>query len=181
MVSKKYISPDNLHEYSVQLAKSVLKDDFKPTWIIALWRGGCFPGSIVQGYLRHYGINSDHIAIRTSSYDTEGNQHIVKIYGLSYIVENIKNTDKILVVDDVFDSGRTIAALINELKSKSRANFPADPNDFRVATIFYKPDNNKTNIVPNYYFEETSDWLVFPHEFEDLTREEIKEFMGIDM
>jgi hypothetical protein len=47
------------------------------------------------------------------------------------------------------------------------------PKDIRIATAWFKPKYNLTDIVPDYYNNETDQWLVFPHELEGLTREEI--------
>ena len=43
----------------------------------------------------------------------------------------------------------------------------------RVATPWYKPAKNVTDITPDYYVHETDAWLVFPHELVGLTPEEI--------
>lgn len=179
MASKRYISPDLLHKYSYELGTKVLRDGFKPTWIIALWRGGCPIGMAIQGLLKHHGCDADHISVRTSSYSTEGEQNsYIRVHGLEYVVKNMNAKDNVLLIDDVFDSGRSVQALIEKMSRKLRNNFPSN---IKIATVFYKPQNNKTNITPDYYCETTTDWLVFPHEFEDLTKEEIKEFMGFDL
>ena len=39
---------------------------------------------------------------------------------------------------------------------------------------YFKPTKNKTNRKPDYYIHETDNWLVFPHELEGLTAEEIR-------
>jgi len=70
----------------------------------------------------------------------------------------MKAHDSLLIVDDVFDSGRSLQALIDKLKLKLGDNYP---HDVRIGTVFYKPLNNKTEIVPNYFCKETTDWLVF--------------------
>ena len=74
-----------------------------------------------------------------------------------------------LIVDDVYDSGLSIEAVIDNLKLKARKNTP----HIRVATVYYKPGNNKTDRTPDYYVHETDQWLVFPHELDGLTIEEI--------
>ena len=43
----------------------------------------------------------------------------------------------------------------------------------RIAVLIWKPANNKTSIKPDYYVGTTDKWIVFPHELEDLTPEEI--------
>ena len=95
-----------------------------------------------------------------------------RVHGLHYIIENINAEDALLIVDDVFDSGRSIRAVLHELAEKTRRNMPVN---IKIACPWYKPGNNKTRIVPDYYVHETDKWLVFPHELAGLTIEEIRE------
>ena len=76
-----------------------------------------------------------------------------------------------LIVDDVFDSGRSIEAVIDQLVSRTRRN---TPEHIKVAAPWYKPDNNETKRVPDYYLRTTDKWLVFPHEVQDLSEDELK-------
>ena len=78
--------------------------------------------------------------------------------------------DSLLLVDDVFDSGRSIKAILDTLNERARKNIP---HDVRVAMPWYKPERNIIDMVPDYYIHETDDWLVFPHEMDGLTEEEI--------
>ena len=41
--------------------------------------------------------------------------------------------------------------------------------------MYYKPLRNETAIKPDYWQVESDDWIVFPHELEGLTEEEIRE------
>ncbi|MBT6583947.1 MAG: hypoxanthine phosphoribosyltransferase, partial [Gammaproteobacteria bacterium] len=61
-------------------------------------------------------------------------------------------------------------AILNELSDKSRANLP---KTIKIATPWYKPDRNTTDIVPDFFVHETDQWLVFPHELSGLSDEEI--------
>ena len=56
------------------------------------------------------------------------------------------------------------------LKKKMRRNLPGD---IRIATPWYKPKKNVTDLVPDYFINETDQWLVFPHELDGLTRDEM--------
>ena len=47
------------------------------------------------------------------------------------------------------------------------------PKNVRIACPYYKPQNNKTDIVPDYFVHESEEWLVFPHEISGLTPDEI--------
>jgi len=84
----------------------------------------------------------------------------------------VTHEDRLLIVDDVFDTGHTIDALINHLREKARRNTPAD---IRVAVPYYKPSRNLTNRVPDYYLHETEQWLKFPHSLEGLSAEEVRQ------
>jgi uncharacterized protein len=89
---------------------------------------------------------------------------------LEYVVQHANWEDGLLIVDDVFDSGSSIKAVIEALQKKMRRNLP---DDIRIATPWFKPKKNVTGIIPDYFIHETDQWLVFPHELDGLTREEI--------
>ena len=86
------------------------------------------------------------------------------------IVKKIKSDDKVLLVDDVFDSGRSVEAILNNLITETGRNMPTD---IRVACPWFKPMRNKTEHKPDYYVHQTDDWLVFPHELSGLSLDEI--------
>ena len=172
-MNKKYITAQELLEDSFRLAAQVFEDGFRPQFIIGIWRGGAPVGIAVQEYFDFKKVETDHIAVRTSSYYGINKQSKeIKVHGLHYIIENANAGDGLLIVDDVFDSGRSIDALIKQLKKLSRNNMPTD---VRVACSWYKPKNNLVDITPDYYVHETDEWLVFPHELSGLTQEEIAE------
>jgi hypothetical protein len=179
MAEKLFITADSLQLDSYKLAKQVYDSGFKPSFMVALWRGGTPVGCYVQEFLKTKGIKADHIATRTSRYTgIEEAEEIVRIHGLDYIVKRTNNTDSLLIIDDVFDSGKTIEALIEKLKNESRAN---TPSDIRIASVYYKPLNNRTKIKPDFYVHETEKWLVFPHELEGISLDEIAAGKGKDI
>ncbi len=170
-MDKTVLSAKDLLEDSFKLGVRVLESGFKPTMIIAIWRGGTPVGMAVQEIMAYCGVESDHIAIRTSSYVGIDERGAVSVHGLNYIVKKICHDDRVLIVDDVFDTGNTIVAVLDELRKRARDN---TPEDIRVAVPFFKPTRNETDIVPDYYEHETSEWLVFPHELDALTPEELR-------
>ena len=170
-MEKVFISAQDLLVDSFKLAQQIYESGFRPQFIVGVWRGGAPVGIAVQEYLDYVGIETDHIAIRTSSYYAIGQQDKeVRVHGLNYIVDNVNADDQLLLVDDVFDSGRSIIAILNELREKTRRNLP---EVIKIATPWYKPERNATNIEPDFYLHETNAWLVFPHELSGLTPEEI--------
>ena len=170
-MSKIVLSAQELLEDSFRLGLRILEDDFKPTMIIAIWRGGTPVGMAVQEIMAYAGVESDHIAIRTSSYVGVDQRGAVAVHGLNYIIKKICFDDRVLIVDDVFDTGNTIVAVIDELRKRARDN---TPEDIRVAVPWFKPSRNETEIEPDYFLRETAEWLVFPHELDALTPEELQ-------
>ena len=172
-MDKIFISAEELLLDSFKLAEKVYLSGFRPDFIIGVWRGGAPVGIAIQEYLDFIGVHSDHIAIRTSSYygiDKQDKQ--VRVHGLDYIIDNINSDNEVLLVDDVFDSGRSIDAIFHRMRQKTRRNMP---QNMKIACPWYKPSRNTTDYTPDYYIHETDKWLVFPHELRDLTLEEIKE------
>lgn len=172
-MDKLYISSQELLADSFRLAARIFASGFRPHFIVGIWRGGSPVGIAVQEYFEFRGAQTDHIAIRTSSYTGIGEQaKTIRVHGLHYIIENVNADDSLLIVDDVFDSGRSVEAVLAELAEKTRRNMP---QDLRIACPWYKPLQSKVDIVPDYYLRETDKWLVFPHELAGLTLEEIRE------
>ena len=171
-MQKTILSAQGLLEDSFRLGLDVLESGFRPTMIIAIWRGGTPVGMAVQEILSYCGVESDHIAIRTSSYVGVDERGSVAVHGLNYIIKKICHDDRVLIVDDVFDTGNTIVAVIDELTRRARDN---TPDDIRVAVPWYKPERNETDREPDYFIRETNEWLVFPHELDALTAGELVE------
>jgi hypoxanthine phosphoribosyltransferase len=94
----------------------------------------------------------------------------IRVHGLQYLLENLNADDRLLLVDDVFNSGYSIEAVITELQQKLRLNMPSD---VRVATPYFKPARNKTGRSPDYYVHEVDEWLVLPYELQGLSQDEI--------
>jgi hypoxanthine phosphoribosyltransferase len=171
MSEKLYLSAQQLLEDSFRLGAEVIRDGFRPSMMIAIWRGGVPMGIAIQELLAWYGIDCDHIAIRTSSYSgIDGRDTEIRVHGLDYLVRNCRHEDRLLIVDDVFDTGLTIEAVIAELREKARLN---TPQDIRVAVPYYKPTRNRSNRTPDYYLYETASWLKYPHSLEGLSVAEI--------
>lgn len=168
-----YLDAQQLLEDSFQLADQVLHSGFRPSFMIAVWRGGVPIGIAVQEYLAYHGIQTDHIAIRTASYSGIDQQsREIRVSGLNYLVRHMNHEDRLLIVDDVFDTGRSIQAIVQQLRQRARLNVP---HEIRVAVPYYKPSRNQTGLEPDYYIHQTEAWLKYPHSLEGLSHEEIRE------
>jgi hypothetical protein len=168
---KIFIQAQELLRDSFLLGKSIIDSGFRPDFIVGIWRGGTPVGIAVQELLDYAGIPTDHIAIRTSYYTgIESTQSKVQVHGLGYLIRKLNQEDTVLIVDDVFDTGMSIEAVITDLRERCRRNMP---NDLRIATPWYKPAKNRTGRAPDYFIHQTDKWLVFPHELQGLSSDEV--------
>ena len=78
----------------------------------------------------------------------------------------MRKGDKVLVVDDVFDTGKTAKAVKEQIGATGA--------EMRLACVYWKPGKNTTDLKPDYFHRDVgNEWIVFPHEIEGLTKEEI--------
>ena len=176
-MKKLFVAADDLLRDSFQLAANIAASDFRPDFLVGLWRGGSGVGIAVQEGLEFLGIETDHIAIRTSyrgapSYsEMVSKADSIRVHGLQYLLENLCSRHSLLIVDDVYSTGSSVKAVIDQLTQKTRRNLP---HDIRIATVWYRP-TGETLRVPDYFVHETTDWLVLPYELSGLSLEELRE------
>ena len=176
-MTKRFIAADDLLRDSFQLAANINAAGFKPDFLVGLWRGGSAVGIAVQEGLDYLGVKTDHIAIRTSYRGAPSYTEMVstaagiRVHGLQYLLENLCSHHSLLIVDDVYSTGSSVQAVIDQLAHKTRRNLP---HDIRIATVWYRP-SERTLRQPDYYVHETDDWLVLPYELTGLSVEELRE------
>ena len=112
--------------------------------IIAIARGGLTLSHAVAEGLNIRDVQS----IRTELYDSTCKRDELSIFGEF----ELKKAKKVLVLDDIADSGDTLKAVMNKLK-KDYQNI-----NFTCATLFYK----KTSIYePDIWINEATEWIDF--------------------
>ena len=171
-----FVAADDLLRDSFQLAADIYSAGFRPDFLVGLWRGGSAVGIAVQEGLEHLGVKTDHIAIRTSYSGAAGYSEMVskanaiRVHGMQYLLENLCSHHSMLIVDDVYSTGSSVKAVIDQLSLKTRRNLP---HDIRVASVWFRP-TEKTLMTPDYYVHETSDWLALPYELSGFSLDELK-------
>ena len=184
-MKKNYLDEETLILDSFKLGVTIFESGFKPTFIVGLWRGGSSVGIYVQECLQTLGIETNHLSLRTSyrgqpyyqesiaSSDSE-----LRVHGTQYLLENLNADDSLLIVDDVFSTGKNIDAIINRLQSRLKRNMP---KEVKVATLWQRPSFKAVDFEPDYCLHSTEDWLVFPYEMSGLSIKEIKTHKGFLM
>ena len=117
-MEKHFISADSLLRDSMELARLIIRSGLRPTFLVAMWRGGAPIGITVQEVLEYHGVHVDHISIRTSSYTgIDQQEKSVRVHAIDYLVSRLEEHDRLLLIDDVFDSGRSLEAVLTDLDS----------------------------------------------------------------
>ncbi|WP_440059933.1 phosphoribosyltransferase [Thermogladius sp. 4427co] len=150
----RYVSWDEIHRALAVMSKRV-RESFKPDMLVAIAKGGYIPARILSDFL---GISQIGL-IEIKFYKEVGKtREKPVVYQIS--LKDIEDSN-ILVVDDVVDSGRTMQTALNLL-----SNFSA--RDVRSLAIYVK---KWSPMLPDYYWEITDKWVVFPWEICETLRD----------
>ena len=178
---RRYVTETELLHDAYRLGVRIANSGFRPSFIVGLWRGGSAVGIYVQECLQRLGIETDHIAIRTSYRGLPGYAAMVgdpdaeiRVHGTQYLLETVGHEDGLLIVDDVFGSGSTMRAVTSRLASRLKRNLPAT---VRTAAVWYRPGPDLVGgdrAGPDYRVHETADWLVMPYELAGLSHAELR-------
>jgi hypoxanthine phosphoribosyltransferase len=121
---------------SIRLAHRISREGFVPDVIYVSLRGGAYMGNVVSEYFKM--VRRDrhpvyYAAVVARSYRDVGLQDRVRVDGWTYDPEYLRSGDKVLLVDDIFDTGRTVNHLVEIIMTKG---IPRE--DVRVAVHDYK-------------------------------------------
>lgn len=182
MSNKKFISGTQFTQNSFLLAKQVWESGFRPSIIVGLARGGYPIAMHIQEYFAaQLGQQNKPkiICVQISSYEGQNQKQEIEISGFDTFSGQIRNSiiNDVLIVDDIFESGRSIEAFLKTWCKLILKN-DIQRDSYRIATMFIKKDKNKTNYSPNFVLETTSEWVVFPHELEGLSKDEMIQHVG---
>ena len=177
-MQKRFIGEQQLLEDSYRLARQIFVSGFRPDFIVGVWRGGSTVGIYVQECLQYLGVETDHIAVRTSYRGRDdylqqlqqGSE--MRAHGLQYLFENLNADDALLIVDDVYSTGRNVQAIVNRLQQKNKRNMPSD---VRIAAPYFRRGQDRSDSPPDYFLQQTEDWLVLPYELTGISRSEMAE------
>lgn len=166
-MEKHFLSADEYLRDQWRLAAAIRASGWKPDFVVGLWRGGAPVAVAVHEFLRYTGWDAKHLPLKCASYTSLGCNEGEVVFTLAEeTFAFFKSGDKVLFVDDVFDTGKTAAAVFKRLEGTLV--------DAKIACVYSKAVKNTTDITPDFVVKDVgSDWLVFPHEMEDLPLSEI--------
>ena len=134
-------------------AEKIRGSNFKPAVIIAVSRGGWLPARVL----------SDLLETRIGNVSVEYYLGVAETRKAPVLTQNVSVTvagKKVLVVDDVADSGESLKLVKAHLLQQGAM-------EVRLAAMYYKP---WSIVKPDYYVGETKLWVVFPWETKETIR-----------
>ena len=139
---KKYYSYEEFRDDTKELIERV--KSFEPEAIVGIARGG-----LTLSHCMAEGLNLREVqTIRTELYDGSCKRQDISLFGVC----DFKNLKRVIVLDDIADSGETLKAIMNYLES----NFK--DIEFQSATLFYK----ETSVYkPHFWINEAKEWIEF--------------------
>lgn len=142
---------DDLYFKTLELARAIKASKFRPDVIVGIARGGWVIARLLSDFLG----NANLASVKVEFYSDVAKHRDVPsiVQPVSAHVEGLR----VLVADDVADTGKSIEAVKRHLEERGAS-------EVRVATVYYKP---WSIIKPDYYVVETTKWIIFPHEVKE--------------
>lgn len=140
---------------------------WRPDVLLSIWRGGAPIGIAVHEYLEYHGFSMRQAVLRVHSYTGPDQHHTPTLENASEALNLVVPGSRVLVVDDIFDSGRTLTIIRNLLAPRAQ--------EVRLAAVFWRTNRENQSGKPDYHVHRTDRWVVFPHELAGLTPEEIRQ------
>jgi hypoxanthine phosphoribosyltransferase len=151
---------NQIYRLLLKLAEAVRKSKFEPDVIVGVSRGGWIPARIMSDLLETPKLANVTAEFYVGVAETKREPTITQPVSVS-----VKDK-KVLVVDDVADTGESLKLVNSHLKNQGAS-------EIKIATIYYKP---WSVIVPHYYEKETRCWIVFPWEQKETVRKTVEKF-----
>ena len=138
-----FYSYDEFAVDAKKMAKQI-KDEFDPEVILAVARGGLTLGHSLAVALE----NRNLFTLNSIHYEDTNKLDTIQIFN----VPDLSKYTKILLVDDIIDSGESMVEIKRELLKRY-------PNlDIKIATVFYK---EKALLLPEFKVNDAHDWVEF--------------------
>jgi hypoxanthine phosphoribosyltransferase len=145
---------DEIYRLLLSLANTIRNNSFRPEIIVGLSRGGWLPARVMSDLLENPKLANVAAEFYVGIAETKGKPVITQPVSVS--VED----KKVLVVDDVVDTGESLRLVRSHLEDQGA-------KEVKTAAIYYKP---WSDMIPDYYEKETRSWIVFPWERKETVR-----------
>ncbi len=182
-MNKEFLPYNTVRNNALKLAHRIRLDGFIPDVIYVSLRGGAYLGNVISEYFKLFkkeGRPVYYAAVVARSYTDIRQQERVMVDGWTYAPEHLRSGDKVLLIDDIFDTGRTINRLVEIILEKGIPR-----RDIKVAVHDYKYFFDKAEqlpIHPDYWcrkhelsVDDDDCWIHYlSHELIGLSAEELE-------
>ncbi len=150
MQNPKYVAPswDDVYDMMIGLARQVKGAGYSPEVIVGISRGGWPPARVMSDLLENPNLANMKVEFYKNIGVTAQRPKITQPVTSEVVGK------RVLVVDDVADSGHSLRVAVKHLRRKGA-------REIRVCTLYVKP---KSIFKPNYFARKTSKWIIFPWE-----------------
>ena len=183
-MKKEFLPYNTVRNNGLKMAHRIYHDGFIPDVIYASLRGGAYLGNVISEYFKivqRRGRPVYYAAVVARSYTGVRESSEVKVEGWTYSTDALRTGDKVLLVDDIFDSGKTINHLAKIIMEKGIPR-----KDLKVAVHDYKyiyDQKEHYSVQPDYWcrkhelsVKDEDLWIHYSsHELIGLSREELEE------
>ena len=150
MQNPKYVAPswDDVYGMMIELARQVKGSGYSPQVIVGVSRGGWPPARVMSDLLENPNLANMKVEFYKNIGVTSQRPKITQPVTSEVIGK------RVLVVDDVADSGQSLRVAYKHLRRKGA-------REIRVCTLYMKP---KSVFKPDHYARTSSKWVIFPWE-----------------
>jgi hypoxanthine phosphoribosyltransferase len=145
-MKKEFLPYDTVRNNTLKLASRIYKDGFIPDVIYVSLRGGAYLGNVISEYFKVVRKDAHPVyyaAVVARSYTDVLTSDKITVEGWTYAPEHLRIGDKVLLVDDIFDSGRTINHLTEIILERGIPR-----KDLKIAVHDYKYFYDKPEQLP---------------------------------
>ena len=181
---KEFLPYDTVRNNALKMAHRIYHEGFIPDVIYVSLRGGAYLGNVISEYFKVVQRRARPVyyaAVVARSYTGVRESEEVKVEGWTYSPDWLRSGDKVLLVDDIFDSGRTINFLANIIMEKGIPR-----KDLKIVVHDYKHFYDKAeqlSVQPDYWcrkhelsLKDDDIWIHYSsHELIGLGLEELEE------
>ncbi len=153
---------NQIYDMLLSQAAKIHAADYKPDVVVGIIRGGLIPARILTDLLEAPLLATIQIEFYTDIAQTKQAPTVKQALTVSV------GGKKVLLVDDIADSGKSLELAKNYLQQRSAA-------EVKTTTLYFKP---QSIIEPDFYEKQTSSWIVFPWETRETLRKIIQRQQG---
>jgi hypoxanthine phosphoribosyltransferase len=151
---------NQIYTMLINLAEKIRKDKFKPDVIVGVSRGGWPPARVLSDLLDNPNLANVRAEFYLGVAETKSEPVLTQPVSVDVTGK------KVLVVDEIADTGKSLKVVKEHLMAKGA-------KEVKIATVYYKPWSIMT---PDYYERETRCWVVFPWEIKETVRKIAKKY-----